>query len=128
MKTYAQVSALTALGDTAKTLIGNIQLSQKARLIIGFWSQINGGAGNTTLENRSGVLEIESGDLSIAPQQYPCEVTTVLTSGTTTYSPRIIPVNIPCRGGEVLSGYITEDLAQTVANTGRWGVLFQGEE
>ena len=62
----------------------------------------------------------------VPPQQYPLDITTMV--AVSTYSPRIIPVSIPVRGGEVISGYMTEDMAQTIANTGRWGVIFEGEE
>jgi len=121
MPTFAQSSAVTALGDTAKTLIGNIQVTQKAKRIIGIWGYCNGGAGNTTLENRSGILSIESGDINISPMELPLDVTTMI--ATSTYSPRVFPVDIPVSGGEVLSGYMTMDLAQTIANTGRWGII-----
>jgi len=120
---HCQCSAATATGDTTKTSIGSITLTAKAKRIVGFGAYATGGAGNTTLENVSGILEIESGDLSLAPQQYPLDTVSLTGTGMATLSPRIWATNIPVAGGEVLTGYITLDLAQTINPTARWFVI-----
>jgi hypothetical protein len=55
--------------------------------------------------------------------QFPLDIVTVLTSGVGMLNPRIFPVNIPLTGGERIRGYITMDMAMTVALTGRFGLI-----
>lgn len=124
---HMQCSASTATGDTTKTSIGNITLTAKANKIVGFGAYATGGAGNTTLENVSGILEIESSDISIAPQIYPLDTVSLTGTGMAVLSPRIWPIDIPVKGGEVLTGYITLDLAQTINPSARWFVMTEGE-
>ncbi len=121
----AQVSAKTATGDTTKTLIDTITVPKNAKVIVGIWAYANGGAGMTTLENQSGILELESPDINIQPLQLPLDVITVLTSGATSFSPRVFPANIPVNGGERISGYVTMDMALTVATTARFGLIYE---
>jgi hypothetical protein len=120
---HCQCSASTATGDTTKTSIGSITLTAKAKKIVGFGAYATGGAGNTTLENVSGILDVESSDLSIAPQQYPLDTVSLTGTGMATLTPRIWAVDIPCGGGEVLTGYVTLDLAQTINPSARWFVI-----
>lgn len=124
---HCQCSASTATGDTVKTSIGSITLTSKARKIVGFGAYATGGAGNTTLENVSGILEIESGDISIAPQVYPLDTVSLTGTGMAILSPRIWACDIPVRGQEVLTGYVTLDLAQTINPSARWFVITEGE-
>lgn len=120
---HSQCSAVTATGDTVKTSIGSITLTAKAKRIVGFGVYATGGAGNTTLENVSGILEVESPDISIAPQIYPIDTISITGTGMAALSPRIWQADIPCRGGEILTGYVTLDLAQTINPSARWFVI-----
>lgn len=120
---HSQVSAVVAAGDTVKTSIGSITLTAKARRIVGLGGYAVGGAGLTTLENVTGILEFESSDLSIAPQQYPLDCVALVTQGVGAFSPRVWPMDIPVSGGEVLTAYVTMDMAQTIGNTCRWFVI-----
>ncbi len=124
MTTKAQVSDATATGDTAKTLIGTITVPQSARTIIGVWCHALAGAGMTTLENITGIFELESPDVNLQPLQLPLDCVTVLTSGVGAVSPRVWPVNIPVSGGAKISGYVTMDMAQTVAGKARFGLIY----
>lgn len=130
MKTGAKASAITALGTTTattETSVGNIAVSGKAKRIVGLWCYVAGGAGTTTLENISGIFRLNSGDVDVNPFEVPVDVTTVLTSGSTSFSPRIFPVTIDVKGQETLEGYVTLDLAQTIAHKARWGIIFERE-
>lgn len=120
---HCQCSDSTATGDTVKTSIGAITLTAKAKRIIGFGAYATGGAGNTTLENVSGILEVESSDLSIAPQVYPLDTVSITGTGMAALSPRIWPTEIACNGGETLTGFVTLDLAQTINPSARWFVI-----
>lgn len=121
---HSQVSVSTALGDTVKTLVDTITIPATAKAIIGIWAYSEGGPGETTLENRTGILELESPDIALQPLQLPLDIVIVLTSGSAAFSPRVWPVNIPVNGAERISGYITMDMAITVANKGRFGLLY----
>lgn len=124
MSTKAQVSAATACGDTTKTLIDTITVPQSARAIVGVWCHALAGPGVTTLENNTGIYELESPDINLQPLQLPLDCVTCLTSGSTAISPRVWPVNIPVSGGAKISGYVTMDMAQTVANKARFGLVY----
>lgn len=126
-RTYAQVSAATALGTTGvKTLIDTITLTAKAKQIMGVWAVAIGGATLTTGQPVSGVFELESPDLSLQPLQFPLDVVDVLTSGALAMNPHIIPVEIACQGQERILGYITLDLTNTGALKGRFGIITEG--
>ena len=118
------VSASTALGDTVKTAIDTLTVPQSATQIIGIWGYSAGGPGLTTLENQSGMLELESPDINLQPLQLPLDVIAVLTNGAVAFSPRVWAVNIPVKGGAKITGYMTMDMAITVANKGRFGLIF----
>lgn len=121
----AQASVATAAGDTTKTLIETIQVPKSAKMIVGIWCHAVAGPGATTLENVTGIFELESSDVNLVPLQLPLDCVTVLTSGSTAFSPRIFPANIPVNGGEKISGYVTMDMAQTVANKARFGLIYE---
>ena len=123
----AQVSAVTATGDTVKTLIDIITVPKTAKRIVGIWCYANAGPGSTTLENQTGVFELESPDINLQPLQLPLDVVIVLTSGSVAFNPRIFPANIPVNGGEKISGYVTMDMAITVALKARFGLIYEGE-
>lgn len=123
---HAQASGSTALGDTVKTSIGQVLLPTTAKRVVGFWGYALGGAGNTTLENVSGILELESDSLNLSPMQFPLDLLACTgTLGMAVLSPRVWPVNIPNVGGVTITGYMTLDMAQSIGNTGRWGLIYE---
>jgi len=129
MRTYADATATpVASADTVEKNIGTITLNATAKRIIGVWVNILGGAGVTTLQNVSGVLRLDSPDCRISPMTLPTSITPVLTSSTTSFEPRIIPVNIPVAAQARITGYVTLDLATTIHNTCRFGLLYEGDE
>jgi hypothetical protein len=112
---HSLVSASTASGDTTKTLIDTVTMPAGAKQIIGVAFTVVGGAGLTTLEDVTGILELESSDFpNFMPQQFLMDEFAVLASGVGALSPRIYPMNIPCRGSERISIYATMDMALTV--------------
>lgn len=111
----SQVSLSTASGDTVKTLVDTVTLIASAKKIIGFAVSILGGAGATTLENVSGIVELESSDFpSFMPQQYLLDQVLVLANGVTSLSPRVWPMNIPCHGQERIAIYVTMDITLAI--------------
>lgn len=122
---HAKASSSTALGDTVKTSIGDITMPPDAIEILGFWGYGLGGAGNTTLENLSGIFSLESESLKLQPLQYPLDILTITGTGVGILSVRVWPHKIPNVGNAKITGYMTLDLAQTIGNTGRWGVIYR---
>lgn len=124
MATRMQASALSALAGTAKTTCGNIQLSVGAKKIVGIWGYVHQ-PGLTTLEMASGILEVESDDISITPLQVPLNQDTMTTSGAVGQQVKVFPVDIPLNaaGAVTLKGYMTLDMALSTAEKGRWGVI-----
>lgn len=124
MATRMQASALSALAGTAKTTCGNIQLPAGAKRIVGFYGYVHQ-PGLTTLEMASGILEIESDDMSITPMQIPLNQDTMTTSGAVSQQVKMFPVDIPLPQGAAitLKGYMTLDMALTTVEKGRWGVV-----
>ncbi len=117
-----QVSAATARGAVGiKTAIGTITTPKTSSKITAVWSQILGGALLTTAEAVSGILELDSPDIS-TPQQFPTDQVNMLTGGSAQLPVHIIPVNIPCPGGADVVGSITMDDTVTGALLLRWGI------
>jgi hypothetical protein len=123
----AQVSDLTASGDTTKTLIGTITLAATARRIIGVWCYGIAAAAMTTAETLTGFFELESSDVNIVPLQLPMALVSALTSGAVGFNPQIIPVDIAVKGQEKISGYVTKDMAETGSVKARWGIIYESE-
>lgn len=119
----AQVSALTATGDTTKTLIDTITIPASSKMIVGVWAYAGAAAAMTTAEPVTGILELESDDLPLTPMQLPLDCIQVLTSGAVAYQPRVWNVSIPVKGGEKVRGYVTMDMAQTGALKARFGFI-----
>ncbi len=119
---HAQASALTALAGTTKTEVGTITTPLAARKILGVWGYLHC-PGMTTLESASGILELESEDTELQPFQVPLEVVNTLTSGSVSYIPRVLAVNIPLKGQSRVKGSMTLDMALTVAEKGRFGII-----
>ena len=120
---HYQTGDATATGDTTKTSMGTIQIPAGARKIVGVWGYACAAATMTSGENISGVLELESPDVALQPFQIPLDVVTCLTSGTTSFSPRVWATNIDVPGAAKVTGYITMDVAQTGALKGRFGLI-----
>lgn len=121
MSQHWQAGAATTRGAVGiKTAIGNIVIPKGATKITAIWSQILGGATQTTGEAISGILEIESPDVS-GPLQFPTDQVNMLTGGASQIPTHVIPVNIPVAGGATLTGSITLDDTVTGAILLRWG-------
>lgn len=119
-----QVSAKTATGDTVKTLIDTLTVPAKAKALVGVWAEAYCGAGMTTLENITGILELESDDINLQPMQLPLDAVVITGTGVGIVQPKVWPMNVPLNGGEKIKAYITMDLALTIANTARVGFVY----
>lgn len=122
---HVSISASTALGDTAKTSIGVISMPKSAKRIVGFGGYAIGGPGNTTLENVTGVLEIEATVLHLSPQEFPLDCLALTGTGMAVLQPRIWPISVASPGNTDIEGFMTLDMAQTLANTGRWFIVWE---
>jgi hypothetical protein len=122
MGQHWQASVATAHGATGiKTLIGNIVIPKSATKIKAVWSVVLGGALLTTAESISGILELESPDVS-GPLQFPLDQENMLTGGDAHLPAHIIPVDIDVAGGATVSGYATLDDTVTGGLLFRWGI------
>jgi hypothetical protein len=117
------ISKSTACGDTTKTMIDTITLPQGTKSILGVFGYACGGPGLTTLENVTGIIELESTDLNLQPMQIPLDPVMCLTGGTPSQQIHTWPLNVAGGSGAKINAYITMDMAQTVANTGRVGLV-----
>lgn len=123
---HAMVSAKTSLNGTTKTSMGDITLPTNAKRVIGVWAHALGGAGNTTLENVTGIFELESESLNLAPMQFPLDNLTITGTLGATISPvKVWPVDWAPAANAKITGYITLDLAQSITGTGRWGLIYE---
>jgi len=122
MAQHWQASVATARGAVGiKTAIGTIIVPKGASRITAIWCQILGGALLTTAEAVSGILELDSPDIS-TPQQFPTDQQSMLTGGSAQLPTHIIPVNIAVAGGASIVGSITLDDTVTGALLCRWGL------
>lgn len=118
-----QASVATARGATGiKTAIGTIIVPKSATKITGVWSSVMGGALLTTAEAISGILELESPDIS-TPLQFPLDQVNMLTGGSAQLPAHIIPTNIPVSGGASVVGSVTFDDTVTGAVLCRFGLV-----
>ena len=122
---HAMVGAITALGDTVKTSMGKITLPTNAKRVIGVWGHALGGPGNTTVENVTGIMEFESTSLNLAPMQFPLDCLSITGTGMAHVAPKVWPVDWPAVANAEITCYMTLDMAQTLANTGRWGLIYE---
>ena len=120
----AAASAIVAHGDTVRTSIGSLTVPTNTKSIIGVWCYAMGGPGATTLENMTGIFDLHSDSLPLEPFQLPLEGYVTLTQGVATFSPRVWNCNIGGVAGAVVTCYVTLDMAQTVAGTCRWGLIY----
>lgn len=119
----SQVSASTAHTDTTEKLIDSLTVPDQVSRIVGVQAHALGGAGITTLENVTGKLRLRNrstGD----ENEFLLDVVPVLTSGVAAFHPHTQPCDIPVSKGDIIDGYITMDLAQTVANTCRFRLIY----
>ena len=114
-----QVSALTASGDTNKTLIDTFVVPVGCTKIVGVAWIMSAGATLTIAEAVSGKLELESDDCPITSAQFLSDVINMLTSGAVAYNPTQWPCDIPVVAGSRIKAYVTMDMAQTSAFTVR---------
>src|ERR1035437_4070812 len=126
MSTHAAVTVKLALGATGiKTLIDTLVVPQGVSKIVGVWSSNMGGATMSTGQPITGIVELESQDVSLIPLQLPMDSASILTSGAQSLSPRIIPVSIPVTPGARIACYMTLDLTNSAALVGRVGVIYE---
>lgn len=121
---HASSSAIVAHGDTVRTSIGAITVPTNVSRITGVWCYALGGPGATTLENLTGIFDLVSTSLPLQPMQLPLEGIICLTSTSGVFSPRVWPVNIQGVAGAEIECFVTLDMAQTVAGTCRWGLIY----
>jgi len=124
MSFHSQMGAYTATGDTVKTSLGTITVPKSATKIVGIMMYASGGAGMTTLENISGILELESPDLALQPLQLPFEVVVIVGTGVASLQPRVWNCNVPVNGGERITGYATMDQALAINPGARFGFIY----
>lgn len=126
MLTY-MMSALTAHGDTVKTLIDTVTMPNDIKRIVGVGCYADAAAALTTAEPVTGMLELESDDFGeIVPCQVPVQQRNplVTTSGALVAHGKvdIYPVDIsgPKLPKARIKGSVTLDLAQTGAQKARF--------
>ena len=117
------ISALTATGDTTKTLIDTITLPAGAKAVLGVYVDADKAATLTSGEPCTGILELESVDYNVQPCQIPLPETNILTSGAFSRQHQIWALNWGVKGGERIAGYVTMDVAQTGALKARFGLI-----
>lgn len=109
-----QSSALTATGDTVKTLIDTITLPAKAKAIVGVAVYAYAGATITTAEPVTGILTLESDDVNLQPMIIPLEGFSILgTAAGVSIPSKVWPLNVNVKGGERINCYVTMDMAMT---------------
>jgi len=123
MAVFYQAGASVATTDTVEVSFGTITLTAKARLVIGVWCHVQGGAGNTTLENVTGTFRLQSTDLDLSPIVLPLKVYALTGTGAVMEDVKIWPIEIPVGGTEGIECLVTLDLALTINPTGRFGLV-----
>ena len=123
MVTKSDCTDATATADTVKTTCGTITLpgGSVRPLYVGCYAV--GGAGFTTLENVTGVFEVESKQHG-ALGKWPLDCVAVLVSGVIAFSPRLYPVEWPNLSNDILTFYVTLDNATAIHNKARGILVF----
>ena len=124
------VSALGALNstETNKTLIDTITVPQGVKVLVGVGVEMCAGtAGSTTLENISGILELESDDMSPwgGTQAFLSGVISAGSAAAVFCPPVFHPTNIQVTPGAKIKGSMTMDLALTINNKARFQLVFE---
>lgn len=117
------VTASTALSDTTEKLLDTLTVPGDVTKIIGIAGHACGGAGITTLENVTGKMRVRNASKSWEVELL-LDVVCVLTGGVPAFRPTLHPVDLPVGQGDQIECYMTMDLAQTVANTGRVQLVY----
>ena len=117
--------AATASGDTVKTSLGTITLPAGAKQIVGAWVAGHGGAGMTTLENVSGILELESPDVNLQPCQIPLDTIAIVGTGMAAVPVKVWPMNVGVTTGVRVTGYVTMDQALAINPSVRFGLVVE---
>lgn len=123
------VSILTAQQstETTKTLVDTVLVPQGVKKLIGVSSQISA-AGLTTLEDITGILELESDDMSPwgGTQAFLVGgVGTMTTGGQAVLQPYVHPTDIPVSPGSHIKCSHTFNKAQTVNPSTRVQLIFE---
>lgn len=123
---HYMTSTSTALGDTVKTKVGaTLTLPKNAKAIVGVWGHALGGPGSTTLEHVSGIMEFDAPGLNLAPMVLPLDNHTITGTGVAHVPIHVWPMNVSNVGTAEVTCYMTLDMAITLANTGRWGLIYE---
>lgn len=123
MPLYYQAGASVATTDTTEVSFGTITLTAKAKMVIGVWCHVQGGAGNTTLENVTGTFRLQSTDLDLSPIVLPLKVFAITGTGAVIAEVKVWPIELPVGGTEGIECLVTLDLAQTINPSGRFGLV-----
>lgn len=125
----SMVSALTAQNatETTKTLIDTLTVPQGVSRLVGIGVQVSS-AGITTLEDLTGILELESDDMSPwGGTQAFCfgGVNTGVTSGVSALPLQVQPVNIPVTPSSHIKCSTTFNKALTINPSIRVQAVFE---
>lgn len=126
MQTFMDVTDATAEASTVETKVGTITLSAKAKRIMGVWATAIGGDTLTSTESVTGIIRLDSADISLAPFKFPLDQWTILTSGAAALPAHIIPVSIPAPGLSKVDCYVTIDDTTTGTLKVRCGLMYEG--
>jgi len=118
-------SALVTTTDTTEKSIETITLHAGVVRIISFWCMGHGGAGETTLENVSGIFKIQSVDLPALKVTIPIECLTITGTGVGIITPRLWPLNRQVSGQWKIEGLITMDITLAINPVARWGMVLE---
>lgn len=125
----SMVSVLTAQNatETTKTLIDTITVPQGVRALVGVGAQVSA-AGTTTLEDQTGIIELESDDMAPwgGTQQFLLmAIGLCITAANAYLQPYIHPTNIPVTAGAHIKCSTTFNKAQTVNPSVRLQLIFE---
>lgn len=125
----SMVTTLTAAEatETTKKLVDSVRVPQGIRNLIAVGAQVST-AGLTTLEDVTGIIELESDDMApwTGTQQFLLNgMLTAVTSGAVALNPYMHPTNIPCTPGSTLKISVTFNKAQTVNPSVRAQLVFE---
>jgi len=123
---FYQAGAVVATTDTTEVSLGSITLTAKARMVVGVWCHAQGGAGNTTLENVTGVFRLQSSDVDLIPITLPLKVYALTGTGAVLEDVKVWPIEIVVGGTEQIEALLTLDLAQAINPTARFGLVSTG--
>lgn len=115
----------TASGDTTKTSLGTITTPVGTKRLVGMWSYI--GVADTTIEQVSGIVTLESDDVNLQPFQVPVSGAggSLTSGGRAMGDPKVYPIEVPVPGQVKITGYITLDAALTINAKARWGLVIE---